>query len=366
MSVQEIKCPFHLEGRTVEGSFWLVPITTSPFVIGRKEGCNLYLAVDGISRVHAKMMVRDGAWWIEDCGSTNGTFVNRQRISSEQQIKQGDVLQFADMHFTVTEIADSSDKTRVTNPHARQFESMMAEKAVTPYFQSIVRLSDYAVVGYEILGRVHYEGLPELPMPLFQIAEKLDRAVELSQLFREQAFAQASRMGMQSILFFNLLPAEMDPDSIRVSLGRVRKEFPSLRLAMELHESVVTDLPMMRSLRQVLKDLRIFLVDDDFGSGQARLVELLEVPPDVIKFDISLIHGIDTRPAASQAIVAALVKMASEAGIKTLAEGVETEQEAIVCKRIGFDMAQGYYFARPAPLAGGGVHAPTRPTLRNA
>jgi EAL domain-containing protein (putative c-di-GMP-specific phosphodiesterase class I) len=366
MSAQENKCPFHLEGRTVEGSFWLVPITTSPFVIGRKEGCNLYLAVDGISRVHAKMMDRDGAWWIEDCGSTNGTFVNRVRLTGEQKIKQGDVLQFADMHFTVIEMADSSDKTRVTNPHARQFESMMAEKAVTPYFQSIVRLSDVAVVGHEILGRVHYEGLPELPLPLFQIAARLDRAVELSQLFREQAFAQASRMGVQGILFFNLLPAEMDPDSLRMSLSRTRKDFPSLRLAMELHESVVADLPMMRSLRQVLRQLCIFLVDDDFGSGQARLVELLEVPPDVIKFDISLIHGIDTRPAASQAIVAALVKMAREAGIKTVAEGVETAQEANVCRRMGFDMAQGYYFGRPAPLAGGGLNGSTRPTHRTA
>jgi EAL domain-containing protein (putative c-di-GMP-specific phosphodiesterase class I) len=366
MSAQEKKCPFHLEGKTVEGSFWLIPITTSPFVIGRKEGCNLYLAVDGISRVHARMIVRDGAWWIEDCGSTNGTFVNRQRLTGEQKIKQGDVLQFADMHFTVTEMADSSDNTRITNPHARQFENMMAEKAVTPYFQSIVRLSDFAVVGYEILGRVHYEGLPELPVPLFQIAGKLDRAVELSQLFREQAFAQASLMGMQGILFFNLLPAEMDPDSIRVSLGHVRKEFPALRLAMELHESVVTDLPMMRSLRQVLKELRIFLVDDDFGSGQARLLELLEVPPDVIKFDISLIHGLDTRPVASQAIVAALVKMTREAGIKTVAEGVETEQEANLCRRFGFDMAQGYYFGRPAPLAGGGLNGSTRPTHRTA
>ncbi|MCX7112327.1 MAG: EAL domain-containing protein [Proteobacteria bacterium] len=364
MSLQESKCPFHLEGNTIEGGHWVVTITSSPFVIGRKEGCNLHLAVDGISRTHAKIIDKNGVWWLSDCGSTNGTFLNRRRITEEQMIKGGDILQFAGMHFTVTEIADITERTHITNPHAQQFESMMAEKAVSPYFQPIVRLSDLFIVGYEILGRVHYEGLPELPLPLFQIAKKLDREVELSQMFRDQAFAQASRMGLQSTLFFNMLPAEVDPDAIRVSLGGVRKDFPSLRLAMELHESVVTNLPMMRKLRQVLNELHIFLINDDFGAGQARLLELMEAPPDVIKFDISLIHGIDTRSEASQAIVAALVKMAKDAGIKTLAEGVETRGEADLCTRFGFDLAQGYYFGRPAPLGADDPRSPTAPTIR--
>ena len=350
MSLQELTFPFRLEGKTIEGSYWHVAINVSPFIIGRKEGCNLQLPVEGISRVHARIEEKEGAWWVSDCGSTNGTFLNRRRLTEPKLIKKGDILQFADMHFTVNEIADTTEGTHIINPHAKQFERMMAEKAVSPYFQPIVRLSDHAVIGYEILGRVHYEGLPQMPIPLFEIAKKLDREVELSQLFREQAFAQANRVGVQGILFFNMLPAEVDPELILETLEPVRRKYPKMRLGMELHEAVVTDVPMIKRLRQVLNELHIFLIDDDFGSGQARLLELMEVPPDVIKFDISLIHALNTRPEASRAIVAALVKMAKDAGIKTLAEGVETQQEANICKLFGFDMAQGYYFGRPAPL----------------
>ncbi|MDD5033580.1 MAG: EAL domain-containing protein [Methylococcaceae bacterium] len=350
MSIQESKSPLQLEGTTREGSHWVIPISSSPFLIGRKEGCNLHLSVDGISRIHAEIREKDVGWWIVDCGSTNGTFVNHRRLTGEQLIKSGDILQFADMHFTVTEPTHITQSTRIINPHAQKFESMMMEKAVDPYFQPILRFSDLATVGYEILGRVHYGGLPELPGPLFQIAKKLDREIELSQLFRDQAFARANRLNVRDILFFNMLPAEVDTNLIACSLGHLRKAFPSLHLAMELHESVITDAPMVKKLRRVLKELGIFLVYDDFGSGQARLVELMEAPPDVIKFDFSLIHGIETRTETSQAIVAALVKMAKGAGIRTLAEGVETQGEADVCKQLGFDLAQGYYFGKPGPL----------------
>jgi len=351
MSTQTLVCPLQLEGKTAGGSLWAVSILTTPFVVGRHDGCHLRLAVNGISRIHAEILERDGVLWISDCASTNGTFVNHRRLTAAQPLKPGDSVQFGDVPFTVAEYVQPAERTEILNPHARQFESMMAKKAVTPYFQPIVRFADLTPMGYEILGRVHYADLPQAPGPLFQIAKKLNRQAELSLLFREQAFAQAGRLGVPGLLFFNLLPEEMDTDAIGLALSRVRREFPALRLAMELHESVVTDVPMIKRLRQVLQALGVFLVYDDFGAGQARLLELMEAPPDVIKFDISLIHQIDKRPAPAQAIVAALVKMAREAGIGTLAEGVESRDEGEVCQQFGFDLAQGFYYGRPAPLA---------------
>jgi len=103
-------------------------------------------------------------------------------------------------------------------------------------------------------------------------------------------------------------------------------------------------------VRGVLKELNILLSYDDFGSGQARLLELMEAPPDVLKFDISLVRDIHQRSAASQAVLAALVKMSKEIGVRTLAEGVEIQQEAEVCRQMGFDFAQGYFFGKPAPM----------------
>jgi EAL domain-containing protein (putative c-di-GMP-specific phosphodiesterase class I) len=142
----------------------------------------------------------------------------------------------------------------------------------------------------------------------------------------------------------------MDIEAIRLDFEKVREKHPNLKLAMELHESVITDVAMIKRLHQVLKSLGILLIYDDFGSGQARLQELMDAPPDIIKFDICLIHNINTRPKSSQDMIATLVKMARDLGILTLAEGVETREEAETCKQIGFDLAQGFYFGRPFPL----------------
>ena len=89
------------------------------------------------------------------------------------------------------------------------------------------------------------------------------------------------------------------------------------------------------------------LAYDDFGSGQARLMELAEVPPDVLKFDIKIVRGLPLASTQSRATVEALVRIARDLGVVALAEGVETEAEADVCRELGFELAQGFLFGRP-------------------
>ena len=101
-----------------------------------------------------------------------------------------------------------------------------------------------------------------------------------------------------------------------------------------------------------MRDLDIKLAYDDFGAGQARLVDLAKVPPDYLKFDIALIRGIHTASAQQRQLVDTLVRMVQDFGIAALAEGVECAEEAEVCREIGFDYAQGYYFGKPAPREG--------------
>jgi len=91
------------------------------------------------------------------------------------------------------------------------------------------------------------------------------------------------------------------------------------------------------------------LAYDDFGAGQARLKELSEVPPDVMKFDLQMIRGLSTSSPHRVQIVESLVKIVRDLGIVALAEGVETQEEADICRDIGFELAQGYLLGRPAP-----------------
>lgn len=104
----------------------------------------------------------------------------------------------------------------------------------------------------------------------------------------------------------------------------------------------------MRKFLAVLRTLDMQLSYDDFGAGQGRLLELAEVPPDVLKFDMQLIRNIDAASSSRQELLASLVKIAHDLGTKTLAEGVETEAEHAVCLQMGFQLGQGFLYGRPS------------------
>jgi EAL domain-containing protein (putative c-di-GMP-specific phosphodiesterase class I) len=124
---------------------------------------------------------------------------------------------------------------------------------------------------------------------------------------------------------------------------------PQHPVTLEIHEKAVTDPGLMKEFISALRSLNIRLAYDDFGAGQSRLLDLVEVPPDYLKFDISLIHNIH-KIAAKQQMVEVLVRMVQDFGVLALAEGIESAEEAHVCEQLGFAFAQGYFFGKPAPL----------------
>jgi EAL domain-containing protein (putative c-di-GMP-specific phosphodiesterase class I) len=339
-----------LERKSLDGSLWVIPLDHSPFAIGRKEGSSLLLTAEGVSRKHAEILETSDGWRIKDCGSTNGTFVNGRRLTEEHLLNDGDHITIGGIRFDVVEQIDDSECTQFISPEAENLELMLDLKVVVPCFQPMVSLSNGALVGYETLGRIDYEGLPNCPTQLFQISRRIGRQIELSELFRSTALEYAAQLGVKELILFNTLPEEMNIESLGRSLTKLRRSVPDLKLGMELHENTVTNVEMMKDLRLMLNDLDMLLVYDDFGAGQSRLIELLDSVPDIVKFDIALIQNIQERSEISRSMVKTLVKMANDAGIRTLAEGVETREEAETCSAIGFELAQGFYFGYPGPL----------------
>src|SRR5260370_41738699 len=103
----------------------------------------------------------------------------------------------------------------------------------------------------------------------------------------------------------------------------------------------------MVCLRGKLSEMGIGIGHDDFGSGQARTLELAEGPPNFLKFDQRFICGIERAPASRRRLLASLVAAARELQVNTVAEGVETAAETELCAKLGFTHAQGYHFGRP-------------------
>ncbi len=93
--------PWYLEGRTPEGRCWTVPISKNPFVIGRRDDCDLLLLDPAVSRAHAEITYSGDAVTIRDLRSTNGTFLNQGRVKGSARVCSGDSVTFGRLSFRV-------------------------------------------------------------------------------------------------------------------------------------------------------------------------------------------------------------------------------------------------------------------------
>jgi len=339
-------------------------LTVFPARIGRQPDCTVQLNVARVSRVHAEIR-RDGKGLLQitDLGSTNGTFVNGQRIKTFTPITSGDVIHIGDQEIRLLEeqleaVPTSDDMTRIgigSLPRkfptkVREFRELLDQELVVGYRQPIMDRRG-VLFGHELLGRGCHPPLSESPVELFALASALNAEVRLSRLMRRKGFEAAERAGMRTPLFFNTHPAECrEPGQLIAELEMLRNRHASLDLVFEVHEAAVTDLGVMDEIASALRALDIRLAYDDFGAGQARLRELVEVPPHFLKFDIGLVRGVGMPDSPKYRLLSTLNAMIRDMGVKTLAEGVEDESTARACTAIGIDLYQGFLFGRPEPI----------------
>ncbi len=329
-------------------------VHTVPFVIGRRQDLALSLPSMAVSGQHAEITEAGGALLLRDLGSTNGTFVNGRRVVEPVTLREDDLVQFANVayrvccqaahHSTHTVHQDVCDRAMALV----QFDKLMANRAVTPFFQPIVSIATREVVAYEVLGRSRLFGL-ETPKDMFRVAAQLNLEIELSSMLRWEGIQASRALAESPHLFMNTHPRELAEPGLLESLRTVRKSHPELPLTLEIHESTVTDAARMTELRAALSGLNIRLAYDDFGAGQTRLNELVESPPDYLKFDMSLIRDIDAASPQRQQLLSTLVQMARNLGITSVAEGIETQAESDTCMQMGFDLGQGFFHGKPAP-----------------
>ena len=342
-----------------------VPLSPLPFRIGRQAGLELALPSYVVSKVHAEIYLQDGQLRVRDLGSRNGTFVNRKTVQ-DAAVTDGDVLQVGDFQFR---IARRDGAQRPTNDEeftgtrsfapgvlaqlfqgTKDMDELLRDRAVTVDLQPIVRFPGAVVSAYEALGRGTHPNLPRSPVELFRIAAAMGAEVQLSQLLRRRAVELARDRPQVSALFLNTHPAELARPGLVESMEALRALAPHLDLTLEIHESALAQPESMAALRDRLSEIGVGIAYDDFGAGQARLLELAEAPPHYLKFDRKFVTRIDTAPSSRRRLLASLVAAARELLVKTIAEGVETEAEAEVCAKLGFTHAQGYHFGRPAAI----------------
>ena len=360
----------HLEGSYLErypepgGPAERIPLMTLPFTIGRSETADHTIYSNKVSKEHAALIVIGGHVAVRDLESTNGTFVNGRRIT-EQILADGDIIHVAHVEFcfrhqpvshpTTLLVEETIEHTVIVAAESpdsmirgtRLIRELIAKEAVEILFQPIVDLQSRRVVAYEALGRGAHPALDTSPMILLRLAEQCGLATELSQLFARRAVESSTRLPTRVKLFLNVHAREVADGSLVDWLADLRALAPPERkLVIEIAEASVTDVAAMATHRTTFKRLGLEFAYDDFGAGQARLLELIDVPPDYLKLDKSVIQGID-RAAPRQEMVGALLKVVGGLGVQVIAEGVETEDVARTCERLGCQLGQGYLFGHP-------------------
>jgi EAL domain-containing protein (putative c-di-GMP-specific phosphodiesterase class I) len=336
-----------------------------PFRIGRSNKADFVIYSTQVSKEHTEIYRVGPEFYVRDLGSTNGTFVNGQRVL-ESRLVPGDIVHVSQKEFRFgvpsgkgkEESVLSYTQVLVTNRQpASMIRSrehlceMLENQYVRVVFQPLVYLDTGKTMGYEALGRGTHSELSNNPSELFGLANQCNLSGELSRILRDMAVTQAAQLPEGLRIFFNLHPSEMIQESLTKSLALLKRTLGDNQQAViEVHESVVTDVAFMRWLRGRLAELGMGLAYDDFGVGQSRLTELAEVPPDFIKLDRSLVCEID-KAETRQALVQTLCRFIMDLGVQLVAEGIERAEEAQFFRDLGCPLAQGYLFGPPQPSA---------------
>ena len=335
-----------------------------PFRIGRDKKTHYAIASKQISKEHAEIDCSGDHFVIRDLGSTNGTYVNGQRVQ-ECPLKNGDIVHVAHEEFRFLQsfenIADANKsdllftdevegKVPASVIYGRQcLQEMIGQRSVQILFQPIVHLDSQELFGFESLARGTHANLSIKPGELFGLAERCGLAPSLSQMFRQKAIDEGARLIGTGFLFLNLHPAEMGDDQLISSLRDLAGP-TNWRLVLEINENAAEDLSALQKFHQQVKDMGMLVAYDDFGAGQARFLELAEVPPDFIKLDMRLIRNIH-KSASRQKLIRGIVQSGQDQRVQVIAEGVESDAEAQVCQELGCNFGQGFYFGHPQPFA---------------
>jgi EAL domain-containing protein (putative c-di-GMP-specific phosphodiesterase class I) len=320
-------------------------VTTSPCSIGRSSECDLVLRSKKVSKRHAELITTDTVAIVKDTSSTNGTFVNGSRIHAPTPVGTRDLIQFADVELCVIRdftqsLHDSQDAEGKRSGNANAANSQATKHRTNVAFQAIVRACDRTVYGYDALLQPDVTAL-ESTSSLFDTVTGFGNELVLSRLVREEATERFRSTDPSKALFLNSdLSEQLNQDMIK-SLARLRAVAGQRLLVLQIHEQAILDVSQLRTFAAALRVLNIQLAIIDVGIGQSRLQELAQTQPNYLKFPSELVKGLGTSDDIHFNLVRNLHQIASDLGITTIADGVDSRETADACRDIGFHLLEG-------------------------
>ena len=220
-------------------------------------------------------------------------------------------------------------------------------------YEPIVEVESRTVFGYEALARGPEGSRFHSPVALFTAAEEHELVFELDCVCRESGLRGAMDFPGGTKLFLNIRPTTIHDPSFqgeRLIETLERRSLAPTDVVFEISEQEsIESFGAFREMRDYYRGLGFQFALDDTGSGYAGLEELLEVEPDYIKIDRSMVSGVDQDPAR-QDVLSAVLQLADKMGAQVIGEGLDTLEELEMLGRLGIRFGQGWLFGHPTPL----------------
>jgi EAL domain-containing protein (putative c-di-GMP-specific phosphodiesterase class I) len=242
---------------------------------------------------------------------------------------------------------DDAERPRRRDHAELQAEFFRALAQLWIAFQPIVNWPGQTIFGYEALVRSSEPAL-DTPDRLIDLAERLGQVEELGAAIRKAVAESIALAPKSAVIFVNLHALDLTSDDLFSSSALLSGHADRVVLEVTERSSLhhIQDLrPRLRALRR----LGFRIAVDDLGAGYAGLASFSQLEPDVAKFDMSLIRGID-KSSRKKSIVRSMIAMCTnDLGTAVVCEGVETEAERDTLSDLGAELLQGYLFAQPSP-----------------
>lgn len=299
-------------------------------------------------------VVEFGVYIVKDNEMKIITMVDSAKMSMRDEMKElNDKLKYS--------IYDDADRlSLIREKHLEDImEAALKNNEFRAYLQPKYRTQSETIGGAEALVRWESEEDGMIyPNEFIPIFEKNGFIVKLDLWMFEQTCRTLA----------SWIKAGREPVKISVNCSRMhlkRENFldryreicaqygvPPKYIEIEITENVVfEDVETLTHIIDEIHAAGFGCSMDDFGSGYSSLNLIQDIPVDTLKLDKAFFHGTSKRAARAESVIASVLAMARSLKMETVAEGIETREQVDMLKKLGCDYIQGYYFAKPMPIA---------------